>query len=206
MMVLAAAAPPDPNYSGGGTGFSTNPSGLNQTANAAFHIALQNAKRGVDWYNKWLGFAPTNCSTGGDCFNALGMAGTSVFVAIDSFGESEESNAAKAVKQLKEAPAFVNFLRNELLAQAKDAGLRRAISDLYREFAQVGDGSSMAALREEIQTGQKVGGKTHWIKVAESRTRLLRIYRSGRLGASDRAITRGLLIVIQDALSTRPPI
>lgn len=134
------------------------------------------------------------------------MAATSAFVAIDSFGESEEPNAAKAVKQLKEAPAVVNFLRDELLAQAKDKALRNAINDLYREFAQVGDGSSMAALREEIQTGQKVGGKSHWIKVYENRTRLMRIYRSGRLGASDRAITRLLLIGIQDALSTRPPI
>jgi len=168
--------------------------------------AVQNGKQGVDWYNKWLGFAPTDCSGGGDCINAIGMAGTSVFVAIDSFGESEEGNVGKAIKQLKEAPAVVDFLRNELLAQAKDPGLRSAINELFRPMAQVGDGSSMAALRDEIQTGQKVGGKDHWVKLIQRRKNLMRVYRSGRLGASDRAITRGLLIAIQDALSTRPPI
>lgn len=67
----------------------------------------------------------------------------------------------------------------------------------------VGDGSSMGMLREEIQTGAE---KVHWQKLIDRRTQLLRAYRSGRLGASDRAIARGLLIVIQDALSTRPPI
>jgi len=176
-----------------------------QVAGARTRInnAVQNGKQNVDWYNKWLGFAPTNCSTGGDCLNAVGMAGTSIFVAIDSFGESEEANAPKALKQLKEAPAFVNFLRNELLAQAKDAGLRDAINQLFRPMAQVGDGSSMAMFREEVQTG---AAKKHWIKLLERRTQLMKIYRSGRLGSSDRLITRGLLVAIQDALATRPPI
>jgi len=165
--------------------------------------ALKSGKIDVDWYNKWLGFAPSDCSKGGDCVNALGEAATSIFVTIESFGESEEANAPKALKQLKEAPAVVNFLRNELLAQAKDPALRDAIENLFRAGAKLGDGSSMAALREEVQMGVE---RRHWQKLIDRRTQLLRIYRSGRLGASDRAITRGLLIGIQDALSTRPPI
>jgi cyanophycinase-like exopeptidase len=126
---------------------------------------------------------------GGDCINALGMAGTSVFVAIDSFGESEEANGAKAIKQLKEAPAVVNFLRNELLAQAKDPALRDAIDNLFRAGARLGDGSSMAALRVEVQTGAE---RRHWQKLIDRRKQLLRIYRSGRLGSSDRLITSKL--------------
>jgi hypothetical protein len=167
-------------------------------ARAGVNNALQNAEKGVDWYNKWLGFAPTDCSNGGDCINALGMAGTSVYVGILSAGESEEANGAKAVKQLKEAPAVVDFVRNELLAQAKDPGLRDAIDNLFRATAKVGDGSSMAMLREEIQTGAE---RKHWQKLLDRRTQLMKIYRSGRLGASDRAITRGLLMAIQDALA-----
>jgi hypothetical protein len=48
---------------------------------------------------------------------------------------------------------------------------------------------SMAALREEIQTGAE---RRHWQKLIDRRTQLLRVYRSGRLGASDRANRRGL--------------
>ena len=117
------------------------------------------------------------------------MAGTSVFVAIDSFGESEEANGAKAIKQLKEAPAVVNFLRNELLAQAEDPALRDAIDNLFRAGARLGDGSSMAALRVEVQTGAE---RRHWQKLIDRRKQLLRIYRSGRLGSSDRLITSKL--------------
>lgn len=201
--------------SGSGPAPSTSPIGAGWdntwssfTAQAAdartgLNNTLQNAEKGVDWYNKWLGFAPTDCSNGGDCINALGMAGTSVYVGILSAGESEEANGAKAVKQLQEAPAVVNFLRNQLLAQTKDPELRGAVNELFRAAARVGDGSSMAMLREEIQTGAE---KKHWEKLITRRTQLLRIYRSGRLGASDRAITRGLLISIQDALAARPPI
>jgi RHS repeat-associated protein len=175
-------------------------------ARAGLNTATQNAKKGIDWYNAWLGFAPTNCAKGGDCFNALGMAGTSVFVAIDSFGASEEANGAKAIKQLKEAPAAVDFLRNELLAQAKDPALRDAIDNLFRATAKIGDGGSMAAYRDEVQRGLTGKGRVHWEKLITRRTQLMRIYRSGRLGASDRAITYFLMKSIQEALSTRPPI
>jgi hypothetical protein len=134
------------------------------------------------------------------------MAGTSVYVGIMSFGESEEANAPKALKQLKQAPAVVNFLRNELLAQAKDQGLRNAIVELLRDGAKIGDGTSMAAFRDEVQSGATGKARIHWEKLITRRRNLVRIYRSGRLGASDRAITRFLLVSIQDALSTRPPI
>jgi hypothetical protein len=134
------------------------------------------------------------------------MAGTSVFVAIDSFGESEEANGAKALKQLKEAPAAVNFLRNELLAQAKDPALRDAIDNLFRGTAKIGDGGSMAAFRDEVQSGATGKARVHWQKLIDRSKQLMKIYRSGRLVAYDRAITHFLLMAIQDALSTRPPI
>jgi RHS repeat-associated protein len=164
---------------------------------------LQSAKTALDTFNAVAGFGKTNCAGGRDCLNALGMAATSVFIAVDSGGESEEVNAEKL---LKEAGPFVNFARNELLSAVTDQGLKDVIDNLLRPNAGVGDGSSMAAFREEVQTGAKVGGRSHGLKLIERRTQLMRLYRSGRLNPTDRAIAKGLLIAIQDALSTRPPI
>lgn len=112
------------------------------------------------------------------------MAGTAIFAGIESGGESEETNAARL---LEPGSRFVNSARNDLLSVAKDAGLRDAIDNLFRERTVVGGGSSMAMFREEVQTGVE---RKHWEKLITRRKQLMRIYLSGRLNWTDRATTK----------------
>jgi hypothetical protein len=51
----------------------------------------------LDWFNGTLGFAKSNCAGGGDCLNALGMAGTAVLTAVVSDGASEEGFVEKQI-------------------------------------------------------------------------------------------------------------
>ena len=89
-----------------------------------------------------------------------------------------------------------NFLQG-----VSNTKLQNIINNLYKPGAQIGDGSTMDALRYEIQTGLKVGGRQHAIKSFESRNGLLRLWRSGKLNPTERSVVKQLLIDLQDALS-----
>ena len=96
--------------------------------------------------------------------------------------------------------------RTQLLRAAEDPRLKDAISELYRPNAKLGSRSAMDAFRIE---------GSHATKLIERRQQLLRLLRNrgakgrpGRAGAplssSDKAIVRGLLSDIQNALSGLP--
>jgi hypothetical protein len=57
---------------------------------------LQNAEKGLDLFNEWLGFGKSDCAGGGSCVDALGMAGTAVVAAVASDGGSEEATLARS--------------------------------------------------------------------------------------------------------------
>jgi hypothetical protein len=104
-------------------------------------------------------------------------------------------------KLLEDGSSAVTFARNELLNEAHSPALKNLINDLYRPGARVGDGSTAAAIRDELQTGGRVGGKSHSTKGINYRTALRRLYRSGKLDSMDRAIVRRLLTGLQSAMS-----
>jgi hypothetical protein len=49
----------------------------------------------------------------------------------------------------------------------QDPALSGLLDDLYRPGAQVGSGTTAAAVRQEAATGGRVGGKTHAVKAQE---------------------------------------
>lgn len=66
-----------------------------------------------------------------------------------------------------------DLIRNMEKPHVKDPDLKKIVEGLYRPNARVGSGSTAAALRSEIRTGEPVGGKFHREK-AEQRIRNLR--------------------------------
>ena len=66
------------------------------------------------------------------------------------------------------APKLLGTARDNLLEAATNPKLRNAISELYREVATIGNGSSMDALRAE---GSQL------LKVLERRTQMMRLLR-----------------------------
>jgi len=55
---------------------------------------------------------------------------------------------------------------------AEDSGLSGILDNLYRPGAKVGSGSTADAVRHELATGQRVGGRLHSQKASENITRL----------------------------------
>ena len=82
----------------------------------------------------------------------------------------------------------------------KDQTLKNQIAELYRPGAKIGDGGTADALRHEIETGELVGGKSHYRKAVERSVALQRIIDSGRLDNSDRDIAKSILSDLKNAL------
>lgn len=51
--------------------------------------------------------------------------------------------------------------REQLLSEATTSEAKRIISELYRPGAEVGDGGTADAIREQLRAGVMVGGKDH---------------------------------------------
>lgn len=64
--------------------------------------------------------------------------------------------------------------RNALLNEVKTDDARGIVNELYREGANVGDGGTADAIREELATGKPVGGRSH---IQKGRERLHQIER-----------------------------
>lgn len=97
---------------------------------------------------------------------------------------------------------LIGTTRSNLLNSAQNSKLRRLIEYTYREGAQVGDGSTMAAYRLEQASGVAVGGRNHTQKIFELRTALTKVWRNrANLSAADRQIVKSMLIQVQHAIS-----
>jgi len=94
-----------------------------------------------------------------------------------------------------------SFLRNQLLARAKNQKLRNVINGFYRVSSKIGDGGLAAAIRETKQTGQLVGGSDHIIKGIETRAALMSVLRSPGLDPGDREIVLQMLRDLVHALN-----
>jgi RHS repeat-associated protein len=79
--------------------------------------------------------------------------------------------------------------------------LSNILNDLFRAKGAIGSGSTADAIRYELQTGLKVGGKTHLTKGIEYRNALLKMLRDPSLSAGERATVKAILTDLQNALS-----
>ena len=90
--------------------------------------------------------------------------------------------------------------RRHLLDSVKSPTLRKAINDLYRPGAKIGDGGTADAIRYEMRTGRLLSRKGHETKGEQRQRQLRRILQDGSLDAGDQAIAKRLLNDLDDAL------
>ena len=109
------------------------------------------------------------------------------------------SSAANRAKHEK----FLTELRREMgKPHTKDENLSHLMDELYRDNAQVGSGSTAAAVRHELATGEMVGGASHSQKAADMIKALdkwLRTHPTASPG--DRAAAENVIKDLQDALA-----
>jgi len=103
------------------------------------------------------------------------------------------ASAANDVKLLGTA-------RMNLLNAAKDSKLRNFIKYLYREGAEVGNGSTADAIRFERTTGQLLSAAGHAPKGQEAISGLNRLMLSGKLSCQDAAIAQEMINDLKSAL------
>ncbi|TEB10867.1 RHS repeat-associated core domain-containing protein [Pelotomaculum propionicicum] len=105
---------------------------------------------------------------------------------------------SKLVKGTGKAAGSINL---SIKPVANNPKLQNVINELYRPGATVGNGSTMDAIRYELQTGQMVGGKSHILKGQERVRNLENIIRKQNLDPEDQAIANALLQDLKNALS-----
>ena len=77
--------------------------------------------------------------------------------------------------------------------------LQRAIDQLFRESDTI-PGGTAGAIREELRTGSKIGGKSHRIKGQERVRQVQKILMEEDLSTADRSTAVVILQDLQDAL------
>lgn len=97
---------------------------------------------------------------------------------------------------------YKDLLRSQMSRPyVKDTALKVILDKIYRAGAQIGSGSSAAALRYENATGQAVGGRKHAQKVGEMITALKDwIKRNACADSNDRAAAENVLKDLENAL------
>jgi RHS repeat-associated protein len=92
-------------------------------------------------------------------------------------------------------------LRDSLLNSVSDSKLKNLINQMYRKNATVGSGSTADVIRYELQTGELLSPKGHFLKGQEMRTAIMRLLQNGGLNEADAGTTRYILQDLQNALS-----
>jgi RHS repeat-associated protein len=145
---------------------------LNITPGEFQHLAQKLAQHGqdaaklLDSFNAWLGLGGrSNCAGGGDCINALGMAGTSIIAGVFSDGLSlEDSAAAKGdvyvYRIIEDGKTIYVGITNNLERRAAQHGVP-ALREIARNLSR-GDARGVEqallnlARREGIQLENKI--------------------------------------------------
>lgn len=83
---------------------------------------------------------------------------------------------------------------------AENQSLKNQIAELYRPGANVGDGGTADALREEIKTKKLVGGKSHYIKAKERVRALKKLIGRRTLSSGDEKLAKSLIDDLENAL------
>ncbi len=82
---------------------------------------------------------------------------------------------------------------------AEDPRLQRVIRELYRTHTRI-PGGTAGAVRQEVRTGERIGGKSHIRKAIERRRQLQHLLRRTDLSDQDRVTAQQLLDDLRDAL------
>lgn len=86
---------------------------------------------------------------------------------------------------------------------SSNKSIKNAIKELYRPGAKVGSGSTAAAIKKELKSGVRVGGRSHIQKGRERITQLEKILKNNNLTKSDRIIANKLLNDLKKALGEK---
>ncbi len=127
--------------------------------------------------------------------NELGGAGSG---SPNGWGPEDEQDA----RHREQHERYKDELRQQMeKPTVEDAELKNIIDDLYRPNAKVGSGSTADAVRYELSTGEKVGGRGH-IQKAEQYSESLQRWLNKNPSASpgDRAAAENVLRDLQRAL------
>lgn len=122
-------------------------------------------------------------------------------------GPEDEENARKNEstgnpENRTEYERYVDSLRASMeKPNVQDENQSNIINDLYRPNAKVGSGSTADAVRYEIATGEKVGGRGH-IEKAETYSKALQdwLNKNQQASTSDKAAAENVLKDMQNAL------
>ncbi|WP_248923016.1 hypothetical protein [Olsenella intestinalis] len=93
----------------------------------------------------------------------------------------------------------VGSARERLLDEATTDEARRIVKELYRPNAETGDGGTADAIREQLRTGEMVGGKDH-IRKGRERLRQIEKILTSNPDHPDRALLERLRDDLEDAL------
>ncbi len=127
-----------------------------------------------------------------------------LFAALDG----ARGAVARAAAGIRHARA-VSFARRasrfaDAVPTAENGALTDAITHLFRAGDEI-PGGTAGALRYEILTGTRVGGKSHLQKAAGRLAQLRRILKRENLSDADRATAQALADDLQDAINTKAP-
>ena len=89
--------------------------------------------------------------------------------------------------------------RERLLDEATTDEAKRVVGELYRPNAETGDGGTADAIREQLRTGELVGGKDH-IQKGRERLRQIEKILERSPDHPDRALLERLRDDLEDAL------
>lgn len=118
-------------------------------------------------------------------------------------GESHREGKFKLNLQLfasNKPDSQMSVKGQQLYNEAQNQSLKNQIAELYRPGAKIGDGGTADALRHEINTGNLVGGKSHYLKAKERVRALTKLVNSRTLSMSDEKIALDLINDLNDSL------
>lgn len=97
------------------------------------------------------------------------------------------------------AATNANSVREQLLNEATTNEAKRIVRELYRQNAEIGDGGTADAIREELQSGEPVGGRSH-IQKGRERLRQIKKILERDPNHPDQALLERLRDDLEDAL------
>ena len=106
---------------------------------------------------------------------------------------------SRAVRFVRSASRFADDVPT-----AENGALNDAIANLFRAGDEI-PGGTAGALRYEILTGARVGGRSHLQKAAQRLAQVNKILKREKLSAADRATAQAIADDLQDAINTKPP-
>jgi len=104
------------------------------------------------------------------------------------------------LEALGELENLLQDLKNGLQPTADSPALQKIIDQLYKTKDTV-PGGTAGAVRQEVKTGQAVGGKLHSIKAAERAGQLEKLINTGTLSTKDTTLATAIMQDLRDALA-----